>query len=403
MNASSPIPVNELRRIISLSDYDLDYSDMQESFKGLAKLAAKIAGTELSQINLLDSVTQWTVSSYGLPTDQIPREDSVCQYTIVETKSFEVKNLLADERFRDKPYVKSGHQLRYYFGVPLTTRDGFNVGSLCVLDQVVGKEMDTEKLELLEHIAVEIVNRFGATKLIHDLKSNLVDADQTRRKVAHDIRGPLGGIISLAQLISMQEGKNSMNEVLEFSKLIQQSGNSILELADEILSAGKKSDTPGKNISDHETTLELFKQKLEQLYLPQAINKQIQFSVQVPEKTAQRPFAKNKLLQIVGNLVSNAIKFTPINGEVKVDLRLVPSGKMNEIVIKVSDTGKGMNQETVTHILSGNASSSNGTQGEQGYGFGLALVKHLVDSLQGIMQIESIPGVGTSFEIKISQ
>jgi len=240
-------------------------------------------------------------------------------------------------------------------------------------------------------------------KLIQDLKNDLQEADETRRKVAHDIRSPLGGIISLAQLIGMQEGNGRMDQILEFSKLIQQSGNSLLELADEILSAKKKVDDGDRTMQDHETTLLLFKQKLEQLYLPQAINKQIRFSVQVSEKTEQRPFAKNKLLQIVGNLVSNAIKFTPVNGEVKVYLELLPSGKMNQLLINVNDTGKGMDKETIAQILAGDASSTKGTVGEQGYGFGLSLVKHLVDQLHGTMHIESVPGEGSHFQVKILQ
>jgi len=403
MNIIPPVPANEMGRVINLSGYDLDYSDLQDSFKGLAELAAKIAGTHVSQINLVDSFTQWTVSSYGIPADQIAREDSVCQYTIVSEKSFEVKNLLADDRFKEKPYVTGGQQLRYYFGVPLTTDDGYNVGSLCVMDKTHGKEIDQGKLGLLENVAVEIVNRFAAMKLIQDLKNDLQEADQTRRKVAHDIRSPLGGIISLAQLIGMQEGNGRMDQILEFSKLIQQSGNSLLELADEILSAKKRVNDGDRTVQDHETTLVLFKQKLEQLYLPQAINKQIRFSVQVSEKTEQRPFTKNKLLQIVGNLVSNAIKFTPVNGEVKVYLELLPSGKMNQLLINVNDTGKGMDKETIAQILAGDASSTKGTVGEQGYGFGLSLVKHLVDQLHGTMHIESVPGEGSHFQVKILQ
>ena len=158
MTTSLPIPANEMDRIIKLSDFDLDYAEMQESFKDLTKLAAKVAGTEISLINLIDTFTQWTVSNYGLPLDQMPREDSVCQYTIVSKEFFEVENLADDDRFKDKFYVVEPPKLRYYFGVPLQTEDGYNIGALCVLDKI-GKEITAEKIELLKIIADEIVNR----------------------------------------------------------------------------------------------------------------------------------------------------------------------------------------------------------------------------------------------------
>ena len=189
-NITPPVPANEMDRIIALSEFDLDYSDLKENFKDLTKLAAKVAGTEVSLINLIDTFTQWSVSSYGLDIDQMPREDSVCQYTIVSKESFEVSNLSEDERFSDKFYVVEEPKLRYYFGVPLQTDDGINIGALCVMDKI-GKEISPEKVELLKIIAGEIVNRFNAMRVIKTLQNRIKEENDTRRKVAHDIRGPL--------------------------------------------------------------------------------------------------------------------------------------------------------------------------------------------------------------------
>lgn len=402
---NQPIPENEIERVLKLAELDIDYSDMQENLKDLTKLAAKVAGTEISLINLIDTFTQWTISNYGLSLEQMPREDSVCQYTIISKESFEVNDLTADDRFKDKFYVTGEPLLRYYFGIPLETDDGFKIGALCVLDKV-GKEITPEKVELLKIIADEIVNRFMAVKVIQGLQNKVKEAKENQRKVAHDIRGPLGGIINLAQLISAQGDSNKMDEVLGFIKLIQKSGSSLLDLADEILSAERKSVSTVSNgilIGDHELNLIAFKEKLEKLYLPQAMHKKIQFEVKTDRQSDQKPFNKNKLLQIAGNLISNAIKFTPEQGTVTVDLGLNSVGKKNLIQISVSDSGTGMYEEKVRQILAGNAESSGGTQGEKGYGFGLSLVKHLVDSLQGSIQIQSLPGKGTRFDIILPQ
>lgn len=391
----NPIPSNEMDRIISLSDFDIDYTTHQDDFKDLAKLAAKVAGTDISLVNLIDTFTQWTISNHGLSIDQMPREESVCQYTIANDDHFEVPDLMNDSRFKDKFYVTDDPNLRYYYGVPLRTDEGYNLGALCVLDPNL-KTLTPEKEELLKIIADEIVNRLKAFKAMDNLKQKLDEANESKKKVAHDIRGPLGGIIGLAQLISEQGHDNKLDEVLEFIDMIQKGGRSILELADEILST-EDSD----KIKNNEFNLLVFKDKLEKLYEPQAKNKNITFIVNISSKSANTPFSKNKLLQITGNLISNAMKFTPDNGKVTVDMRLEEEEALNRLYISVADTGVGLNESTRQAILNGNALSTDGTHGEQGYGFGLALVKHLVNNLDGKMDIVSQQGKGATFMVTL--
>ncbi|MBC7617363.1 MAG: GAF domain-containing protein, partial [Pedobacter sp.] len=219
LNTTPPIPKTELERLISLSDFDLDYSDLSHNFEDLVQLAAKVSGTTISLVNLIDSYTQWSVSNYGLNIDQMSREDSVCQYTILEDDHFEVENLAADERFSDKFYVNQPLSLRYYFGIPLKTKEGHNIGALCVLDQDL-KKLTPEKIELLKLIANEIVNRLNTIKLLQDLKFKLKDANDVNKKVAHDIRGPLSGIIGISEIINEQGDDNKLDQVLDLVKLI---------------------------------------------------------------------------------------------------------------------------------------------------------------------------------------
>lgn len=395
-----PIPDNEMERLLSLSEFDLDYTEHQDSFKDLAKLAVKVTGTEISLVNLIDSYTQWSISGHGLEIEQMPREDSVCQYTIINGEYFEVGDLQNDERFKDKFYVTDEPRLRYYYGIPLKTTDNHNIGALCVLDKNV-KELTPEKVELLKIIASEIVNRLKDLKVIGKLKNKLSEANETQKKVAHDIRGPLSGIIGLAQLISDQGEANQIEEVLEFINLIHKSGRSILELADEILSADKKEHKPVSNGS--EFNLLVLKDKIERLFVPQARNKNILLTVNTSSESERIPFARNKLLQITGNLISNAIKFTPGGGYVVVNLSLEVTDHISTLQIQVKDNGVGIDKEGIEKILKGKSASTNGTTGEAGFGFGLALVKHLIESLKGSINIYSKPNEGTVFEVKLPQ
>ena len=400
-----PTPENEKERIFNLAGYDLDYTDLEDNFRDLAKLAAKVSGTSISLVNVIDSLTQWTISNYGLDVQQILREDSICQYTIMEEDHFEILDLSADERFKDKSYVTSSPNARYYYGIPLMDGNGFNIGALCVMDQEK-KVFDPEKIELLKIIAAEIVARLKTFKAMEGLKSKLFESNQTQKKLAHDIRGPLGGIVGLAGIIQDQGQTNQMDEVLEFVKLIHESGNSVLDLADEILSRQKTDVLEENEVSGHvlnPINLTVLKDKIEKLYQPQAVNKSIRFEVTVSAETESVIFSRNKLVQIAGNLISNAIKFTPFGGTVKAELNLEVGMDRKMLTIRISDTGIGMTCENIRSIVEGNDMTTTGTNGEQGYGFGLGLVKRLVQNLNGTFEISSVIGNGAVFTVQLPQ
>ncbi|MES2477646.1 MAG: GAF domain-containing sensor histidine kinase [Bacteroidota bacterium] len=385
---------NEMERILALSDLDLDYTNFNNNFSDLARLAAKIAGTEISLVSIIDTYTQWVISNYGMDSGPVNREDTICQYTIAEEHYFEIPDLSLDARFADKDFVTSTLNLRYYFGLPINVQ-GQNIGSLCVIDNKP-KKLSPEKIELLKIIATEIVNRLKALKLIEALKYKVEETTSTQNKVIHDIRGPLSGIVGLAEYMSTQGQSNKINDVLDMISLIHKSGNSILELADEILSSEVK------KMTNEGLTLSSFKEKLYQLYTPQAKNKNIHLEINNLTTTEVKLPAKSKLLQIAGNLISNAIKFTPSNGGIKVQLSVEMRNDTSFLNIVVTDNGIGIDEQTIKLILSSKHSSGSGTEGEKGFGFGLQLVLHLIQSLEGTLNIsKGRSGSGTEFKVEL--
>lgn len=392
-----PIPNNEQDRLYHLSALDIDYTGLNDSLKDLNRLAAKVAGTDISLINLIDAYTQWTVGSHGIDLQQMTREESVCQYTIMDDEVFEVPDLSTDERFNKNFYVADPLSLRYYFGLPLRD-NGLNIGALCVLDTQL-KSLSPEKVELLKIIADEIVNRIKCYHVLESMQYRLDHADQAHKKVAHDIRGPLAGIIGLSEMISEKGRSAELAEVLEFIKMIHIGSRSLLDLADEILSQSDKQ----KSIGENELNLESLKNKLLQLYLPQATCKQISLEVRLNDQAKHIIFSKKKLLQIIGNLISNAIKFTPVGGNITVDLDLIPGQEKNLLDITVTDSGIGIEQQRIEQLLVNGTESTPGTQEEKGYGFGIPMVSHLIEKLGGKLYIESSPGKGSRFHVQLPQ
>jgi len=390
------IPSNEMERLTSLFELDLDYTSLNETFNDLSYLAAKITETEISLISFIDSYTQWVVSRFGLDIYQTPIDDTICQFTLMEEDHLEIEDISKDARFIAKGYSDDPMNLKYYLGIPLKSSDGLNIGSLCVLDSHHHK-LSSEKIAQLKVIARQVISRINDTNTIKKLTKALDKQNDTYKKVAHDIRGPIAGIIGLADMIGTEKADYQKEDLLNIVVMMGKSGQSVLELADEIL----KNSHQTIDLSAEFFTLQIFKDKLQKLYQPQAFNKQITLDIQSNIAFDTIQIKKDKLMQISGNLISNAIKFTPNGGNIKIYLDLILAADHKTLLFDIQDTGTGMTEKAIQEILNGTAESSDGTIGEKGYGFGLPSVKKFLNDLKGEMSIESILGIGTHFKIKV--
>lgn len=394
MTINESIIPSEYKRIKNLSDLDLDYGLLQSEFQHLTKLAASIAGTKICVINLIDAYMQWTVSEYGLETGQRPREDSVCNFTIQSKEYLEIRRLDLDERFKDKDHVSGPMNLKYYLGLPLTTSAGYNIGALCLMDRKE-KAISEDKIQQLKIIAQEIIKRLELKRQLKDTRKLFSEALQTQKKLAHDIRGPLGGIMELAKL-----GHDDLLELMEmksYLEMIAESSSTLLELTDEIL----RYKAIDKISEDNKISVKDLVQKIISLCQPQALFKNVQLIPEYPEEIKSELILKDNLLQIIGNLVSNAIKFSPENGKVAFKLNL--SYNPYVLKLKVQDWGAGFSDEQIESVRNGESISSYGSFGEMGYGLGLQLVNTLVKEINGVWRIESKLGEGSTISVEIPQ
>jgi len=387
--ASAKIEYGQIKK---LNELDLDYTSLQEEFKGLVELAAHIAGTEISLVNLLDHHSQWSVSRYNADIFQMDREDSICQFTIQSENLMEITNLEQDARSSDKPVVQQKDGFRYYLGIPLKVETGENIGALCVLDHTE-KKISAESKELLKLIADEIVKKLEYKIELDSLQDELDKTIVQRNQLAHDVRGPVGGILGLA--MSTENETLDAGEFKSYMEMIKASTSKLLDLTDDILERVKAKQ------KDNYFTISEFKRHLEGLYALPARNKEIDFEVAFNQTKERRSFSRRKLIPIVGNLIANAIKFTPSKGKIHVNLDLIENNKKPALHIEVQDTGKGMPKEKLENFNVIGLEHDQGTADEKGYGLGLRLVAEMVESMQGNLNIDSEEGRGTNVSIAI--
>ncbi|WP_189319477.1 GAF domain-containing sensor histidine kinase [Leeuwenhoekiella nanhaiensis] len=383
----------DFSRVKKLADLDLDYQELKEDFSILSSLAANIAGTELSEVNFIDNFTQWTVASTLGGFSQKPREEAICNYTIEEDHHLEI-HLAEDPRFKNSNYVtQDGY--RYYYGIPLKFGDDVAIGTLCVGGKNID-ELSEKQVEQLHLIAHQIVKRIQLKFELKLAKDNILRERKLKRQLAHDVRSPLSGISQLVELTDFHD--SSKEELGEVIKLIASSADSVLELTDEILNDILIKDELKKSKSVF--TFEALGKKLLNLYKPQAESKQIKFSVHYD--SLKREFTGKNLLPLIGNLISNAIKFTAEGGSVRVDLNLIGlKPKDEKIRVRVDDTGIGMTPEQIEAITQTDTRDRLKSSGANGFGMGLLFVRELTEDLGGDLHIKSKPDRGTQITITL--
>lgn len=144
------IPADESERLAELGAFNILDTEAEEAFDCLTRLAAHICGTPISLVTLVDAKRQWFKSRVGLAAAETPRDISFCGHAILDPDDiFVVRDASRDKRFRQNPLVTDDPRICFYAGVPLKTRAGSAIGTLCVIDRVPRDLSDAQRAALV--------------------------------------------------------------------------------------------------------------------------------------------------------------------------------------------------------------------------------------------------------------
>ena len=126
----------EEQRLAATRDLELFDTEPEAEFDELVRLAAKVCGTPMSMITLLDEHRQWFKARHGVSVTESRRDTAFCDHAIRESDVFVVEDASHHPLFQDNPFVLKQEGWRFYAGMPISGREGLKVGTLCVLDYV---------------------------------------------------------------------------------------------------------------------------------------------------------------------------------------------------------------------------------------------------------------------------
>jgi sigma-B regulation protein RsbU (phosphoserine phosphatase) len=130
----SPESKLEAARISAVRRYEILDSAPDEAFDEICRLTAQLLHVPVALVTIVDSDRIWFKSHYGVQDEQVPRDPGLCASTILQDDAWVVADAATHPAAKDNPLVSGAFGLRFYAGAPLKTPDGFNIGTLCVID-----------------------------------------------------------------------------------------------------------------------------------------------------------------------------------------------------------------------------------------------------------------------------
>lgn len=145
----------ESARLAALDGLDILDTPHEVAFDRITHLAKKIFHVPIAIVSFIDAHRQWYKSCVGLTATEVSRETTFCRYVVDDGTPLIVPDATRDPRFAENPHVTGQPGVRFYAGLPLKTRDGHNVGSLCLVD-MKPRQFSAEEVEIMSDLA-EIV------------------------------------------------------------------------------------------------------------------------------------------------------------------------------------------------------------------------------------------------------
>lgn len=392
---------NEQDRLKDLDSYSILDTLPEEDYDNLTTIAAEICGTPISLISLVDDKRQWFKSHHGLAATETPREYAFCAHAIYDKDNvFIVQDARKDERFQDNPLVVNEPHVIFYASVPLVTDAGHPLGTLCVIDHSP-RLLSQGQINSLRALSKQVMNLLTLRKskislelTLASLKEKNRELDQFAFVAAHDLKSPLNGISSMAQLMLDQYISQVDEEGQSLLTLMVHATDRMRRLIDGLL-----------NYSRSECWLRERKTKIDVEALKDDIVALLSFDYELSLelKTEIKELYANRTAidQILINLVTNAIKY---NDKDIVKLELGINENETHYQFYLQDNGIGIEEKALERIFNiFEIVSAKDKFGETGNGIGLATVKKIVNKLGGEIFVTSEIGKGSRFVFTIEK
>jgi signal transduction histidine kinase len=393
--ASRDRTLGERERLEILRRLDILDTAPEQEFDDLTALAAAICGTPISLISLIDTDRQWFKARVGVDAPELPRETAFCARAIEQDDLFVVPDATEDPRFAANPDVTGGLHVRFYAGAPLVTQEGAALGTLCVIDRTP-REITPEQERALRALSRAVGAQLELRRQNERLRALDRLKDEFVAVVAHDLRTPLTAIRGYVDLLLGGDAGELTETQTRFLGIVGRNADKLGRLSRDLLFLARAEErTLDLDLGDVDLA-ELLSETVATA-TPAAQAKDVEITVEIDAVLPPRA-DRARLAQLLDNLVSNAVKFTPAGGQVSLALR----AEADAAVVEVADTGVGIPEDEVPLLFTRFFRSSSARDaGVPGTGLGLTIARTIAEAHGGTIMVESREGEGTRFTVSL--
>ncbi|MGJ8592389.1 MAG: sensor histidine kinase [Aquaticitalea sp.] len=423
---------NEPQRIQELKSFHILDTLSEKEYDDITTMASIICDAPIALISLVDSDRQWFKSHNGLAASETPREFSFCAHAIqIMDEPFIIPDSRIDERFKDNPLVTGDPNIVFYAGIPIVSKNGFGLGTVCIIDdkprelterQISAlKILSDQVLNLLElhkaNMELNVHNTSLESKLVQRVADNVLEIAKKNRALekmnkelqsftyisSHDLQEPLRKIQTFISMIADKEAENLSERGKEYFSKISQSSTRMRVLIQDLLAYSRSTNTKKefKKVLISSILKDVQDDLLEEIETSEAV---IKFDTDLEINVI--PFQFRQLLY---NLTSNSIRFSKPNQKPSIAIdATIASGDSFRVEalnsetsyckITIKDNGIGFENKYHDKIFEV-FQRLNSDRSIYGTGIGLAIVKKIVENHNGVILAKGQLNEGAIFEV----
>lgn len=378
-------------RLIEISRDLASTLDLDTLLNDIVRTSADITHAEAASILLYDDTSRQLYFQVATNIDEptmrgfvVPLEKSIAGWVVTNRKSVRIDDAHKDLRFFSDIEQTIGYSTKSLLGIPLITKNKV-VGVLEVLNKKRGRFSDADE---------SMLTVLGAQAAVAIENARLFQQSDLIAEFVHELRTPLASLSTATYLLLRPEMSreqrdqivnNIHNETLRLNSL----ASSFLDLAR--LESGRVQFRRMRfSVAD-------LLYECRDVMMTKALETNIQIRIEVPGDMPLMEADRDKIKQVLLNLMSNAIKYNRPNGSVIVTGNYTDT----ELSIVIQDTGVGIPEESIPHLFEKFYRVREHEGKAQGTGLGLSISKQIIQGHNGRIEVKSKMGVGTSFTVYI--
>lgn len=365
--------------------------DLETLLRYIVETATDLTGTEAGSVLLLDSkgehlrfAAATDIKPSALRELTVPMENSVAGWVLTTGKAMTIPDVRQTEFFYVGVDEVLGFHTRSIMAVPLEIHER-RIGVLEVVNKIGDRPFtddDMESLMILGSLAavsIENARLFQQSDLISD--------------VVHELRTPLTSIIGYSKMLLMMDNVPAAMQK-QFLETIHREASRLGDMVNNYLDLARL-ESGRAQLHREDVDLNEAAREAAELIRPQAAERNIELMLELSAPACTAHVDKARLHQVLVNLLSNAIKYNRPGG--KVHLAVTPLG--GQARIRVQDTGEGIPPDILPHIFDKFFRGEEKEGQAKGTGLGLSIAKQIVEMHGGSIEVQSVPGEGSTFTV----